>query len=615
MPILRSATSTQGRNMAGARALWRATGMKEGDFGKPIIAVVNSFTQFVPGHVHLKDMGQLVAAEIEKAGGVAKEFNTIAVDDGIAMGHGGMLYSLPSRDLIADSVEYMVNAHCADAMVCISNCDKITPGMLMAAMRLNIPTIFVSGGPMEAGKTKLSDQLIRLDLVDAMIESADPNVSDERIDAIEKHACPTCGSCSGMFTANSMNCLTEALGLSLPGNGSMLATHADRKELFLKAGREIVELCRKYYQEDDASVLPRSIATFDAFENAMSLDIAMGGSSNTVLHLLAAAQEAGVDFKMADIDRLSRVVPCLSKIAPNTNKYHMEDVHRAGGIMGLLGELDRAGLIHRHVKTVLGLTIEEQLNQYDIIRNNDEELHKFFRAGPAGIRTTKAFSQDCRWDTIDDDRANGCIRNVENAVTKEGGLAVLFGNIAEDGCIVKTAGVDESIWKFTGEAIVFESQEDAVAGILGGKVKEGHIVIIRYEGPKGGPGMQEMLYPTSYLKSMGLGKKCALLTDGRFSGGTSGLSIGHASPEAASGGAIALINDGDTVSIDIPNRSINLMISDEELAARRAEMEARGDKAWKPVSREREVSFALKVFGHFATSADKGAVRDKSLLK
>ncbi|WP_409499664.1 dihydroxy-acid dehydratase [Mannheimia glucosida] len=615
MPILRSATSTQGRNMAGARALWRATGMKENDFGKPIIAVVNSFTQFVPGHVHLKDMGQLVAAEIEKAGGVAKEFNTIAVDDGIAMGHGGMLYSLPSRDLIADSVEYMVNAHCADAMVCISNCDKITPGMLMAAMRLNIPTIFVSGGPMEAGKTKLSDQLIRLDLVDAMIESADPNVSDERIDAIEKHACPTCGSCSGMFTANSMNCLTEALGLSLPGNGSMLATHADRKELFLRAGREIVELCRKYYQQDDESVLPRSIATFDAFENAMSLDIAMGGSSNTVLHLLAAAQEAGVDFKMADIDRLSRVVPCLSKIAPNTNKYHMEDVHRAGGIMGLLGELDRAGLIHRHVKTVLGLTIEEQLNQYDIIRNKDEDLHKFFRAGPAGIRTTKAFSQDCRWDTVDDDRVNGCIRNVENAVTKEGGLAVLFGNIAEDGCIVKTAGVDESIWKFTGTAIVFESQEDAVAGILGGKVKEGHIVIIRYEGPKGGPGMQEMLYPTSYLKSMGLGKKCALLTDGRFSGGTSGLSIGHASPEAASGGAIALINDGDTVSIDIPNRSINLMISDEELAARRAEMEARGDKAWQPLKREREVSFALKVFGHFATSADKGAVRDKSLLK
>ena len=612
MPKLRSATSTQGRNMAGARALWRATGMKENDFGKPIIAVANSFTQFVPGHVHLKDMGQLVAAEIEKAGGVAKEFNTIAVDDGIAMGHGGMLYSLPSRDLIADSVEYMVNAHCADAMVCISNCDKITPGMLMAAMRLNIPTIFVSGGPMEAGKTKLSDQLIRLDLVDAMIEAADPNVSNERIDAIERSACPTCGSCSGMFTANSMNCLTEALGLSLPGNGSMLATHADRKDLFLKAGRQIVELCKRYYEQDDESVLPRSIGTFDAFENAMSLDIAMGGSSNTVLHLLAAAQEAGVDFKMADIDRLSRKVPCLSKIAPNTNKYHMEDVHRAGGIMGLLGELDRAGLIHRHTKTVLGMTLEEQLNQYDIIRNKDEALHKFFRAGPAGIRTTQAFSQDCRWDSVDDDRVNGCIRNKENAISKEGGLAVLFGNIAEDGCIVKTAGVDESIWKFTGRAIVFESQEDAVAGILGGKVKEGHVVIIRYEGPKGGPGMQEMLYPTSYLKSMGLGKKCALLTDGRFSGGTSGLSIGHASPEAASGGAIGLVQDNDIIEIDIPNRAINLKISDEELAKRRAEQDTKG---WQPANREREVSFALKVFGHFATSAGKGAVRDKSLLK
>lgn len=612
MPKLRSATSTQGRNMAGARALWRATGMKENDFGKPIIAVVNSFTQFVPGHVHLKDMGQLVAKEIEKAGGVAKEFNTIAVDDGIAMGHGGMLYSLPSRDLIADSVEYMVNAHCADAMVCISNCDKITPGMLMAAMRLNIPTIFVSGGPMEAGKTKLSDQLIRLDLVDAMIEAADPNVSDDRIEAIEKSACPTCGSCSGMFTANSMNCLTEALGLSLPGNGSMLATHADRKELFLKAGRQIVELCKRYYEQDDESVLPRSIGTFDAFENAMSLDIAMGGSSNTVLHLLAAAQEAGVDFKMADIDRLSRVVPCLSKIAPNTNKYHMEDVHRAGGIMGLLGELDRAGLIHKNTHTVLGLTMDEQLDQYDIIRNQDEELHKFFRAGPAGIRTTQAFSQDCRWDSVDNDRANGCIRKKENAISQEGGLAVLFGNIAEGGCIVKTAGVDESIWKFTGKAIVFESQEDAVAGILGGKVKEGHVVIIRYEGPKGGPGMQEMLYPTSYLKSMGLGKKCALLTDGRFSGGTSGLSIGHASPEAASGGAIGLVRDGDIINIDIPNRAINLAISDEELAARRAEQNQKG---WQPANRQREVSFALKVFGHFATSADKGAVRDKTLLK
>ncbi len=611
MPKLRSATSTQGRNMAGARSLWRATGMKEGDFGKPIIAVVNSFTQFVPGHVHLKDLGQLVAAEIEKAGGVAKEFNTIAVDDGIAMGHGGMLYSLPSRDLIADSVEYMVNAHCADAMVCISNCDKITPGMLMAAMRLNIPAIFVSGGPMEAGKTKLSDQLIRLDLVDAMIEAADPNVSDERIDAIERSACPTCGSCSGMFTANSMNCLTEALGLSLPGNGSCLATHADRKELFLKAGRQIVELCKRYYEQDDESVLPRSIATFDAFENAMSLDIAMGGSSNTVLHLLATAQEAGVDFTMADIDRLSRKVPCLSKIAPNTNKYHMEDVHRAGGIMGLVGELDRAGLIHRHTKTVLGLTLEEQLNQYDIIRNRDPELLKFYRAGPAGIRTTQAFSQDCRWDSVDDDRENGCIRNKEHAITKEGGLAVLFGNIAQDGCIVKTAGVDESIWNFTGEAIVFESQEDAVAGILGGKVKAGHIVIIRYEGPKGGPGMQEMLYPTSYLKSMGLGKACALLTDGRFSGGTSGLSIGHCSPEAASGGAIGLVRDGDKIEIDIPNRGIHLLVSDEELAQRRAEQDAKG---WQPANREREVSFALKVFGHFATSADKGAVRDKTKL-
>lgn len=612
MPKLRSATSTQGRNMAGARALWRATGMKENDFGKPIIAVVNSFTQFVPGHVHLKDLGQLVAREIEKAGGVAKEFNTIAVDDGIAMGHGGMLYSLPSRDLIADSVEYMVNAHCADAMVCISNCDKITPGMLMAVMRLNIPAIFVSGGPMEAGKTKLSNQLIRLDLVDAMIEAADPKVSDERIDVIERSACPTCGSCSGMFTANSMNCLTEALGLSLPGNGSMLATHADRKELFLKAGRQIVELCKRYYEQDDESVLPRSIGTFEAFENAMSLDIAMGGSSNTVLHLLAAAQEAGVDFKMADIDRLSRVVPCLSKIAPNTNKYHMEDVHRAGGIMGLLGELDRAGLIHKNTHTVLGMSMGEQLDQYDIIRNQDENLHKFFRAGPAGIRTTEAFSQDCRWDTVDNDRENGCIRDKAHAISQEGGLAVLFGNLAEDGCIVKTAGVDESIWKFSGSAIVFESQEDAVAGILGGKVKEGNVVVIRYEGPKGGPGMQEMLYPTSYLKSMGLGKKCALLTDGRFSGGTSGLSIGHASPEAASGGAIGLVRDGDIINIDIPNRAINLQISDEELAARRAEQD---EKGWVPANRQREVSFALKVFGHFATSADKGAVRDKSLLK
>ncbi|EQA02351.1 dihydroxy-acid dehydratase [Glaesserella parasuis] len=611
MPKLRSATSTQGRNMAGARALWRATGMKENDFGKPIIAVVNSFTQFVPGHVHLKDMGQLVAEQIEKAGGVAKEFNTIAVDDGIAMGHGGMLYSLPSRDLIADSVEYMVNAHCADAMVCISNCDKITPGMLMAALRLNIPTIFVSGGPMEAGKTKLSDQIIKLDLVDAMIQGANPNVSDDVSDQIERSACPTCGSCSGMFTANSMNCLTEALGLSLPGNGSCLATHADRKQLFLDAGTQIVELCKKYYEQDDCSVLPRSIATKDAFNNAMSLDIAMGGSTNTVLHLLAAAQEAEVDFTMADIDRLSRQVPCLSKVAPNTAKYHMEDVHRAGGIMAILGELDRAGLLNNQTRTVLGLSLAEQIAKYDIMLTKDEAVHKFFRAGPAGIRTTQAFSQDCRWDTVDDDRQNGCIRSKEFAYSQDGGLAMLSGNIALDGCIVKTAGVDESILKFKGEAIVFESQEDAVAGILGGKVRAGHVVVIRYEGPKGGPGMQEMLYPTSYLKSMGLGKACALLTDGRFSGGTSGLSIGHCSPEAAAGGLIGLVKDGDTIDIDIPNRSIQLVVPDAELAQRRAEQDAKG---WKPANRQREVSFALKVYGHFATSADKGAVRDKSKI-
>lgn len=611
MPILRSATSTQGRNMAGARALWRATGMKENDFGKPIIAVVNSFTQFVPGHVHLRDMGKLAAEQIEAAGGVAKEFNTIAVDDGIAMGHGGMLYSLPSRDLIADSVEYMVNAHCADAMVCISNCDKITPGMLMAAMRLNIPAVFVSGGPMEAGKTKLSDQLIKLDLVDAMMKSADKTVCDDDVDAIEKSACPTCGSCSGMFTANSMNCLTEALGLSLPGNGSMLATHADRKELFLTAGRQIVELCKRYYEQDDASVLPRSIATKAAFENAMSLDIAMGGSTNTVLHLLAAAQEAEVDFTMADIDRLSRKVPCLSKVAPNTNKYHMEDVHRAGGIMAILGELERADLLHSDTRTVLGMTIGEQIAKYDITLTKDEAVHKFFRAGPAGIRTTKAFSQDCRWDTVDDDRQNGCIRSKEFAYSQDGGLAMLTGNIALDGCIVKTAGVDESILKFTGDAIVFESQEEAVEGILGGKVRAGHVVIIRYEGPKGGPGMQEMLYPTTYLKSIGLGKECALLTDGRFSGGTSGLSIGHCSPEAASGGTIGLVRDGDKIAIDIPNRSIQLLVSDEELAVRRAEQDTKG---WKPANRQREVSMALKMFGHFATSADKGAVRDKTKL-
>ncbi|KGQ70586.1 dihydroxy-acid dehydratase [Chelonobacter oris] len=612
MPKLRSATSTQGRNMAGARALWRATGVKDQDFGKPIIAVVNSFTQFVPGHVHLRNMGKLVADQIEANGGIAKEFNTIAVDDGIAMGHGGMLYSLPSRELIADSVEYMVNAHCADAMVCISNCDKITPGMLMAALRLNIPVIFVSGGPMEAGKTKLSDQLIKLDLVDAMIQSADPNVSDADSEAIERSACPTCGSCSGMFTANSMNCLTEALGLSLPGNGSCLATHADRKQLFLQAGTQILELCNRYYQHDDDSVLPRSIATKAAFDNAMSLDIAMGGSTNTVLHLLAAAQEAEVDFSMDDIDRLSRIVPCLSKVAPNTNKYHMEDVHRAGGVMGILGELDRAGLLNNQTRTVLGYSMSEQLDRYDIMRTDDEQVRSFFRAGPAGIRTTEAFSQSCRWDSLDDDRTSGCIRNKENAYSQDGGLAMLSGNLAENGCIVKTAGVDESILTFTGKAIVFESQDDAVAAILGGKVQAGHVVVIRYEGPKGGPGMQEMLYPTSYLKSMGLGKACALLTDGRFSGGTSGLSIGHCSPEAAAGGMIGLVKDNDIIEIDIPNRSIQLVVDDAELANRRREQEANG---WKPRNRQRQVSLALKAYAMLATSADKGAVRDRSKLQ
>ncbi|KGQ55659.1 Dihydroxy-acid dehydratase [Gallibacterium anatis] len=611
MPKLRSATSTQGRNMAGARALWRATGVKDNDFGKPIIAVVNSFTQFVPGHVHLKDLGQMVAKQIEEAGGIAKEFNTIAVDDGIAMGHSGMLYSLPSRELIADSVEYMVNAHCADAMVCISNCDKITPGMLMAALRLNIPTIFVSGGPMEAGKTKLSDQLIRLDLIDAMIQSANPDVADQDVEVIERSACPTCGSCSGMFTANSMNCLTEALGLSLPGNGSCLATHADRKQLFLKAGSQIVELCRRYYEQDDDSVLPRSIATKDAFSNAMSLDIAMGGSTNTVLHLLAAAQEAEVDFTMADIDRLSRVVPCLCKVAPNTNKYHIEDVHRAGGVMGILGELDRANLLHNQTHTVLGLSLEQQLNQYDIKRDVSDEVKAFYRAGPAGIRTTQAFSQDCRWDSVDDDRAQGCIRDKAHAYSQDGGLAMLSGNLAENGCIVKTAGVDESILTFTGPAKVYESQEEAVEGILGGKVVAGDVVVIRYEGPKGGPGMQEMLYPTSYLKSMGLGKACALLTDGRFSGGTSGLSIGHVSPEAANGGTIGLVEDGDMIAIDIPQRKIELLVDAQELAKRRAAREALG---WKPKNRQRQVSLALRAYASLATSADKGAVRDRSKL-
>ncbi|EGR0264433.1 dihydroxy-acid dehydratase [Vibrio cholerae] len=612
MPKYRSATTTHGRNMAGARALWRATGVKEEDFGKPIIAVVNSFTQFVPGHVHLKDLGQLVAREIEAAGGIAKEFNTIAVDDGIAMGHGGMLYSLPSRELIADSVEYMVNAHCADAMVCISNCDKITPGMLMAAMRLNIPAIFVSGGPMEAGKTKLSDQIIKLDLVDAMMQGADPKVSDAQSEQIERSACPTCGSCSGMFTANSMNCLTEALGLSQPGNGSLLATHADRKQLFLTAGQRIVELTKRYYEQDDASVLPRNIANKAAFENAIALDIAMGGSTNTVLHLLAAAQEGEVEFDMTDIDRMSRQVPHLCKVAPSTQKYHMEDVHRAGGVMGILGELQRAGLLKDQTRTVLGISLQEQLAQYDVKQTQDPAVHTMFRAGPAGIRTTQAFSQDCRWDTLDDDRQEGCIRDKAHAFSQDGGLAVLKGNLAIDGCIVKTAGVDESILKFRGPAVVYESQEDAVNGILGGQVKAGDVVVIRYEGPKGGPGMQEMLYPTTYLKSMGLGKQCALLTDGRFSGGTSGLSIGHASPEAANGGTIGLVRSGDSIAIDIPNRSITLEVSESELAARRAEQDKLG---WKPVDRLRTVSLALKAYASMATSADKGAVRDKSKLE
>ncbi|EGQ9170610.1 dihydroxy-acid dehydratase [Vibrio cholerae] len=612
MPKYRSATTTHGRNMAGARALWRATGVKEEDFGKPIIAVVNSFTQFVPGHVHLKDLGQLVAREIEAAGGIAKEFNTIAVDDGIAMGHGGMLYSLPSRELIADSVEYMVNAHCADAMVCISNCDKITPGMLMAAMRLNIPAIFVSGGPMEAGKTKLSDQIIKLDLVDAMMQGADPKVSDAQSEQIERSACPTCGSCSGMFTANSMNCLTEALGLSQPGNGSLLATHADRKQLFLTAGQRIVELTKRYYEQDDASVLPRNIANKAAFENAIALDIAMGGSTNTVLHLLAAAQEGEVEFDMTDIDRMSRQVPHLCKVAPSTQKYHMEDVHRAGGVMGILGELQRAGLLKDQTRTVLGISLQEQLAQYDVKQTQDPAVHTMFRAGPAGIRTTQAFSQDCRWDTLDDDRQEGCIRDKAHAFSQDGGLAVLKGNLAIDGCIVKTAGVDESILKFRGPAVVYESQEDAVSGILGGQVKAGDVVVIRYEGPKGGPGMQEMLYPTTYLKSMGLGKQCALLTDGRFSGGTSGLSIGHASPEAANGGTIGLVRSGDSIAIDIPNRSITLEVSESELAARRAEQDKLG---WKPVDRQRTVSLALKAYASMATSADKGAVRDKSKLE
>ena len=607
MPAYRSRTTTHGRNMAGARGLWRATGMKDSDFGKPIIAVVNSFTQFVPGHVHLKDLGQLVAREIEKAGGVAKEFNTIAVDDGIAMGHDGMLYSLPSRELIADSVEYMVNAHCADAMVCISNCDKITPGMLMAAMRLNIPVVFVSGGPMEAGKVVLNGVTKKLDLVDAMVAAADDKIADEDIKVIERSACPTCGSCSGMFTANSMNCLTEALGLSLPGNGSTLATHADRRRLFVEAGHLIVDLARRYYEQDDANALPRTIASFAAFENAMTLDIAMGGSSNTVLHLLAAAHEAEVDFTMDDIDRLSRRVPVLCKVAPAIANVHMEDVHRAGGIMGILGELDRAGLLDTSVPTVHAETMKTALDRWDVRRTNSHAVHDFFRAAPGGVPTQTAFSQESRYDSVDTDRAAGVIRDAEHAFSKDGGLAVLSGNLALDGCIVKTAGVDESILVFSGPAVVFESQDDAVSGILNGKVKAGDVVVIRYEGPRGGPGMQEMLYPTSYLKSKGLGKACALITDGRFSGGTSGLSIGHASPEAAEGGTIGLVQDGARIEIDIPNRSIHLAVADAELERRRTEQQAKG---WQPAApRKRKVSAALKAYAMLATSAAKGAVR------
>jgi len=609
MPRYRSKTTTEGRNMAGARALWRATGMKDGDFSKPIIAISNSFTQFVPGHVHLKDLGQLVAREIEKHGGVAKEFNTIAVDDGIAMGHDGMLYSLPSRDIIADSVEYMVNAHCADALVCISNCDKITPGMLMAALRLNIPTVFVSGGPMEAGKTKLS--LHKLDLVDAMVIAVDDSVSDEVAEEYERSACPTCGSCSGMFTANSMNCLTEALGLSLPGNGSVLATHSDRERLFLEAGKVIVDIAKRYYEQDDSSVLPRSIACYQAFENAMTLDIAMGGSTNTILHLLAAAREAEIDFTMSDIDRLSRRVPQLCKVAPSTPKYHMEDVHRAGGIMSILGELDRAGLLHGDLPTVHSPTMRAALARWDVTHSNDPLAREFYRAGPAGIPTQQAFSQSTRYDTLDLDRREGCIRSAEHAYASEGGLAVLYGNIARDGCVVKTAGVDESIWVFEGNAHVCESQEEAVAHILDATVVEGDVVVVRYEGPRGGPGMQEMLYPTSYLKSRGMGKSCALLTDGRFSGGTSGLSIGHVSPEAAAGGEIALVENGDRIRIDIPARSIELLVDDAELQRRREAMEARGADGWKPANpRPRKVSTALRAYAMLCTSADKGAVRD-----
>ena len=615
MPALRSRTSTHGRNMAGARGLWRATGMKDGDFGKPIIAVVNSFTQFVPGHVHLKDLGQLVAREIEKAGGVAKEFNTIAVDDGIAMGHDGMLYSLPSREIIADSVEYMVNAHCADAMVCISNCDKITPGMLMAAMRLNIPVVFVSGGPMEAGKVQVKGAVRKVDLIDAMIVAGDDSYTDEEVEKVERSACPTCGSCSGMFTANSMNCLTEALGLSLPGNGSVLATHADREALFKEAGRLIVDLTQRWYEQDDATALPRGIATKAAFENAMSLDIAMGGSTNTVLHLLAAAQEGGVDFGMADIDRLSRRVPCLCKVAPAKNDVHMEDVHRAGGVMAILGELERGGLIDTSQPTVHAATLGEALARWDIGRSNSQVARDLYSAAPGGVPTQVAFSQASRWEELDTDREAGVIRSMDHPFSKDGGLAVLFGNLAPEGCIVKTAGVDESILTFRGQARVYESQDDAVSGILTGKVQAGDVVVIRYEGPKGGPGMQEMLYPTSYLKSKGLGKACALITDGRFSGGTSGLSIGHVSPEAGEGGLIALVETGDPILIDIPNRSITLEVSDTVLAERRAAQLARGKDAFKPLDRQREVSPALRAYAALTTNAARGAVRDVSQVE
>ncbi|HRY24113.1 MAG: dihydroxy-acid dehydratase [Geminicoccaceae bacterium] len=610
MPAYRSRTTTHGRNMAGARGLWRATGMKDGDFGKPIIAISNSFTQFVPGHVHLKDLGQLVAREIEAAGGVAKEFNTIAVDDGIAMGHDGMLYSLPSRELIADAVEYMVNAHCADALVCISNCDKITPGMLMAAMRLDIPTVFVSGGPMEAGKVVLEGKERAIDLVDAMVAAADSSVSETDIATIERSACPTCGSCSGMFTANSMNCLTEALGLSLPGNGSLLATHADRRELFLEAGRVIVDLARRHYEGGEANLTPRQIAGFAAFENAMTLDIAMGGSTNTVLHLLAAAHEAELDFTMADIDRLSRRVPVLCKVSPSVANVHMEDIHRAGGIMAILGELDRAGLIDRTVGCVHSTNLGAAIDRWDIARNGDDAVRTLYRAAPGGVPTQTAFSQERRYKEVDLDREKGVIRQAANAFSKDGGLAVLYGNLATDGSIVKTTGVDESILTFAGPAVVFESQDTAVQGILGGKVKPGDVVVIRYEGPRGGPGMQEMLYPTSYLKSKGLGKACALVTDGRFSGGSSGLSIGHVSPEAAEGGWIALVENGDTIEIDIPNRRLHLAVDPAELDRRQDAMQARGADAWKPAEhRPRKVTTALRAYAALTTSAARGAVR------